>query len=93
MIVTPGGIDTHIHFICPQQIEEALMSGVTTMIGGGAATAATRSRPFSPGEPDSTTTVGASLPTPAARALATWMSWSPKELTDFRSTSTSAQST
>ena len=35
MIVTPGGIDSHIHFICPQQIGEALMSGVTTMIGGG----------------------------------------------------------
>jgi urease subunit alpha len=35
MIVTAGGIDCHIHFICPQQIEEALMSGVTTMIGGG----------------------------------------------------------
>ncbi|HMW78303.1 MAG: urease subunit alpha [Betaproteobacteria bacterium] len=35
MIVTAGGIDTHIHFICPQQIEEALHSGVTTMIGGG----------------------------------------------------------
>src|SRR3989338_4037264 len=35
MIVTPGGIDTHIHFICPQQIDEALASGVTTMIGGG----------------------------------------------------------
>ncbi|WP_028311059.1 urease subunit alpha [Derxia gummosa] len=35
MIVTAGGIDTHIHFICPQQIEEALTSGVTTMIGGG----------------------------------------------------------
>jgi urease subunit alpha len=35
MIVTAGGIDTHIHFICPQQIEEALMSGVTTMFGGG----------------------------------------------------------
>lgn len=34
-IITPGGIDAHIHFICPQQIEEALMSGVTTMIGGG----------------------------------------------------------
>ena len=34
-IVTAGGIDTHIHFICPQQIEEALMSGVTTMLGGG----------------------------------------------------------
>jgi len=34
-IATPGGLDTHIHFICPQQIEEALMSGVTTMIGGG----------------------------------------------------------
>ena len=34
-ILTAGGIDTHIHFICPQQIEEALMSGVTTMLGGG----------------------------------------------------------
>lgn len=35
MIITPGGIDSHIHFICPQQIEEAMMSGVTTMLGGG----------------------------------------------------------
>lgn len=35
MIVTAGGIDTHIHFICPQQIDCALYSGVTTMIGGG----------------------------------------------------------
>ena len=35
MILTAGGIDAHIHFICPQQIEEALMSGITTMIGGG----------------------------------------------------------
>jgi urease subunit alpha len=35
MILTAGGIDSHIHFICPQQIEEALMSGVTTMLGGG----------------------------------------------------------
>jgi len=35
MIVTAGGIDSHIHFICPQQIEEALTSGITTMIGGG----------------------------------------------------------
>ncbi|MFC7292912.1 urease subunit alpha [Hirschia litorea] len=34
-ILTAGGIDSHIHFICPQQIEEALMSGVTTMVGGG----------------------------------------------------------
>ncbi len=34
-IVTTGGIDAHIHFICPQQIEEALMSGITTMLGGG----------------------------------------------------------
>ncbi len=34
-LLTAGGIDTHIHFICPQQIEEALMSGVTTMLGGG----------------------------------------------------------
>ncbi|WP_024972492.1 urease subunit alpha [Ralstonia pickettii] len=35
MIVTAGGVDSHIHFICPQQIDEALNSGVTTMIGGG----------------------------------------------------------
>ncbi|MGD8559714.1 MAG: urease subunit alpha [Gammaproteobacteria bacterium] len=35
MILTAGGIDAHIHFICPQQVEEALMSGVTTMLGGG----------------------------------------------------------
>ncbi len=35
MIVTAGGLDTHIHFICPQQIYDALASGVTTMIGGG----------------------------------------------------------
>ena len=34
-ILTAGAIDAHIHFICPQQIEEALMSGITTMIGGG----------------------------------------------------------
>jgi len=34
-IVTAGGIDSHIHFICPQQVDEALMSGVTTMLGGG----------------------------------------------------------
>lgn len=34
-IITAGGFDSHIHYICPQQIEEALMSGVTTMLGGG----------------------------------------------------------
>jgi len=34
-IVTAGGIDSHIHFICPQQVDEALMSGITTMLGGG----------------------------------------------------------
>jgi urease subunit alpha len=34
-IITAGGFDTHIHYICPQQIEEALMSGVTSMLGGG----------------------------------------------------------
>ena len=39
-IVTAGGIDSHIHFICPQQIEEALMSGVTSMLGGGTGPAA-----------------------------------------------------
>ena len=40
MIATAGAIDAHIHFICPQQIEEALMSGVTTMLGGGTGPAA-----------------------------------------------------
>ncbi len=40
LIVTAGGIDSHIHFICPQQVEDALMSGVTTMIGGGTGPAA-----------------------------------------------------
>ena len=48
-IVTAGGIDMHIHFICPQQVEEALYSGVTTMMGGGtgpaAGTAATTCTP------------------------------------------------
>ena len=39
-ILTPGAIDSHIHFICPQQVEDALMSGVTTMIGGGTGPAA-----------------------------------------------------
>jgi urease subunit alpha len=49
LIMTPGAIDAHIHFICPQQVEDALMSGVTTMIGGGtgpaAGTAATTCTP------------------------------------------------
>jgi urease subunit alpha len=49
LIVTAGGIDSHIHFICPQQIEEALMSGLTTMLGGGTGpatgTAATTTTP------------------------------------------------
>jgi len=40
LIATAGGIDAHIHFICPQQVEEALMSGVTTMLGGGTGPAA-----------------------------------------------------
>ena len=35
LIVTAGGIDSHIHFICPQQVDEALASGITTMLGGG----------------------------------------------------------
>src|SRR3954466_2623176 len=39
-IPTAGGFDTHIHFICPQQVEEALMSGVTSMLGGGTGPAA-----------------------------------------------------
>ena len=40
LIATAGGIDSHIHFICPQQIDDALMSGVTTMLGGGTGPAA-----------------------------------------------------
>jgi urease subunit alpha len=40
LIATAGAIDSHIHFICPQQVEDALMSGVTTMIGGGTGPAA-----------------------------------------------------
>ncbi len=40
MIVTAGGVDSHIHFICPQQIDDALASGVTTMLGGGTGPAA-----------------------------------------------------
>jgi urease subunit alpha len=49
-IVTAGGIDTHIHFICPQQIEEALYSGLTTMMGGGTGPAAgTRATTCTPG--------------------------------------------
>ncbi len=39
-VATPGGIDAHVHFICPQQCEVALMSGITTMIGGGTGPAA-----------------------------------------------------
>jgi len=40
LIATAGGIDSHIHFICPQQVDDAMMSGITTMIGGGTGPAA-----------------------------------------------------
>ena len=50
-ILTAGGIDSHIHFICPQQVEDALMSGITTMIGGGTGPAAgTNATTCTPGE-------------------------------------------
>jgi urease subunit alpha len=50
MILTAGGIDSHIHFICPQQIDEALSSGITTMIGGGTGPAAgTKATTCTPG--------------------------------------------
>jgi urease subunit alpha len=50
MILTAGGVDCHIHFICPQQIEVAIASGVTTMIGGGTGpTAGTRATTCTPG--------------------------------------------
>src|SRR5579863_6264928 len=49
-ILTAGGFDTHIHFICPQQVEEALMSGVTSMLGGGTGPAAgTKATTCTPG--------------------------------------------
>src|ERR1700751_2363653 len=44
-ILTAGGFDTHIHFICPQQIEEALMAGITSMLGGGTGPAAGTNAP------------------------------------------------
>lgn len=51
MILTAGGIDTHIHFICPQQIETAISSGITTMIGGGTGPATgTNATTCTPGE-------------------------------------------
>lgn len=51
MILTAGGIDTHIHFICPQQIETAMASGITTMIGGGTGPATgTKATTCTPGE-------------------------------------------
>lgn len=50
-IVTAGGIDTHIHFICPQQVETAIASGITTMLGGGTGPAAgTNATTCSPGK-------------------------------------------
>jgi urease subunit alpha len=50
LIVTAGGIDAHVHFICPQQADEALMSGVTTLIGGGTGPAAgTKATTCTPG--------------------------------------------
>ena len=49
-ILTAGGIDAHVHFICPQQVEEALMSGVTTMLGGGTGpTTGTKATTCTPG--------------------------------------------
>lgn len=51
LILTAGGVDTHIHFICPQQIDQALYSGVTTMIGGGTGPAdGTAATTVTPGE-------------------------------------------
>ncbi len=51
MIVTAGGIDSHIHFICPQQVDDALASGITTMIGGGTGPATgTAATTCTPGE-------------------------------------------
>ncbi len=51
LIVTAGGIDSHIHFICPQQIEEALASGITTMLGGGTGPPPARWPPPAPRAP------------------------------------------
>ncbi len=51
LLATAGGIDSHIHFICPQQVDEALMSGITTMLGGGTGPAAgTNATTCTPGQ-------------------------------------------
>ena len=51
LIVTAGGLDTHIHFICPQQVHEAIASGITTMLGGGTGpTAGTSATTCTPGK-------------------------------------------
>jgi len=50
-ILTAGGVDAHIHFICPQQVEEAIASGVTTMIGGGTGPATGTARPHAHPDP------------------------------------------
>src|SRR3954454_11298505 len=58
-ILTAGGMDAHIHFICPQQIEEALISGITCMLGGGTGPAA---RPHAPNLPPGAWAFGQMLP-------------------------------
>jgi urease alpha subunit len=50
LILTAGGVDSHMHFICPQACEEALASGITTLLGGGTGpTSGTRATTCTPG--------------------------------------------
>ena len=86
-ILTAGGFDTHIHFICPQQVEEALMSGVTSMLGGGTgpahgtfATTCTPGpvahRPHDPGGRRASRSISASPARAMRRARRRWRRWS-----------------
>ncbi|MDZ3991579.1 Urease subunit alpha [Pseudomonas sp. Teo4] len=80
-IVTAGGIDSHIHFICPQQVEEALTSGVTTFVGGGTGPATgTNATTCTPG-PGTGTWRACSRPPIACRSTsACWARATPRNL-------------
>jgi urease subunit alpha len=76
-ILTAGGFDTHIHYICPQQVEEALMSGVTSMLGGGTGPAhGTFATTCTPGPWHIGRSISASPARATRRARRRWRRWS-----------------
>ena len=86
-ILTAGGFDSHIHFICPQQVDEALMSGVTSMLGGGTGPArgtnrhhlharAVAYRPHDPGSRRASRSISALPARAMPRARRRWRKWS-----------------